>query len=440
MNSDDVKPTRGLGPVWAVAAAFGTYFCMYGFRKPFTSADYADAVYWGIDFKTVLVVTQVGGYMLSKFLGIKVVSETPPHRRGIGILLLIGVSWAGLLAFGVLPRPWNGLGLFANGLALGMVFGLVLGFLEGRRLTEALVAGLCTSFILADGVTKAVGAWLLQRGVTEDWMPFCAGAVFALPLCVCVGVLSRTRPPGSADVAARSERTVMTGAERWTLFRRNAVGLSLIVAVYLLVTVVRSIRADFAPELWRGLGEPAKPSTFARSELWVAIGVVLVNGLAVCLRDNRRAFDVSLVTCGLGLLLLAGTLAAHAAGVVGAFPFMVLVGLGLYLPYVAIHTTVFERLLAMTRERGNLGFLMYLADAMGYLAYVCVMLGRRLFAPPEDVTGFFVTACVVACVVSLACLVAARWYFTQHERVRGAVTATTEPLAASDPVPTNSTS
>ena len=38
-----------------------------------------------------------------------------------------------------------------------MVFGLVLGFLEGRQTTELLAAGLCASFILADGIMKSVG-------------------------------------------------------------------------------------------------------------------------------------------------------------------------------------------------------------------------------------------------------------------------------------------
>ena len=58
---------------------------------------------------------------------------------------------------------------------------------------------------------------------------------------------------------------------------------------------------------------------------------------------------------------------------------MVLVGLGLYLPYVAMHTTVFERLLSMTHQRGNLGFLMYVADAFGYLGYVAVMIAKNLW-------------------------------------------------------------
>ena len=45
-------------------------------------------------------------------------------------------------------------------------------------MSEALAAGLCASFILADGFTKSVGAWLLQNGVSERWMPAAAGLRF----------------------------------------------------------------------------------------------------------------------------------------------------------------------------------------------------------------------------------------------------------------------
>src|SRR5262249_39450529 len=121
------------GTAWSVVAAFGTYFCMYAFRKPFTAASYPDPVVAGIDFKVILVTAQVAGYMLSKFLGIKVVAEMPPARRARYILLLIGLAEAALLLFGLVPPPWSALCLLLNGLPLGMVFGLVLGFLEGRK-------------------------------------------------------------------------------------------------------------------------------------------------------------------------------------------------------------------------------------------------------------------------------------------------------------------
>ncbi len=401
--------------VWSVVAAFGTYFCMYGFRKPFTAASYDESFFWGIDFKTIAVTVQVLGYMLSKFVGIKVISEMPPRRRAVAVLVLIAVAQIGLVFFGLLERPWNVLGLFLNGLALGMVFGLVLGFLEGRRLTEALVAGLCASFILADGVTKSVGTWLLDTGVAEDWMPFTAGLIFLLPLCVCVAMLARIPAPSPEDIKARSARHTMSGSERWAFYRRYAGGLSLLVAVYLLITLIRSIRADFAPELWEGLGKPAAASTFTRSEMYVALGVVLVSGLVVCLRNNRLAFFVSLATCAAGFLVVATALVSQQTGELSAFGFMVLIGFGLYVPYVTLHTTVFERMLAMTRERGNIGFLMYVADAFGYLGYVVVMLTRNLYTAPGAVLPFFVMLCWLAVGLSLACLAFVWVYFSAHQ-------------------------
>jgi hypothetical protein len=191
----------------ATAAAFGTYFAMYAFRKPFAAGTYAGEPWFGLDQKTLLVTAQVLGYTVSKFVGIAVIAQMPPHRRALALLLLIGGAELALLGFGLVPAPWNALFLFLNGLPLGMVFGLVLGFLEGRQHTEAMTAGLCVSFILADGATKSVGAWLLARGVPEPWMPFTAGLLFVVPLIACVAVLRRVPPPSAADVASRAPRT-----------------------------------------------------------------------------------------------------------------------------------------------------------------------------------------------------------------------------------------
>ena len=142
---------------WCVTAAFGTYFCMYGFRKPFTAGSYSGMAAWGVGYKTILVVSQVLGYTTSKFIGVRVIASMRPERRVVVLLGLIGLAQLALLLFALVPPPLGAACLFLNGLPLGMVFGLVLGFLEGRKLTEALTAGLCASFILADGLTRSVG-------------------------------------------------------------------------------------------------------------------------------------------------------------------------------------------------------------------------------------------------------------------------------------------
>ncbi len=402
--------------IWAVTAAFGCYFCMYAFRKPFAAASFSDTMLWGLGFKTVLVTSQVIGYALAKFIGIKVIAEMQPHRRALMIMKLILWAELALVLFGLLPRPWNAACLFFNGLALGMVFGLVLGFLEGRRLTELLTAGLCASFILADGATKSVGSWLIDHRISEDWMPSVAGAMFLLPLGICVIMLGRISAPSKRDIAARTERVPMNRGERWSFVGRYALGLMPLVLIYLLVTIVRSIRGDFAPEIWRELGSPAVPSVFAQSEIWVALGILVVNGAVVLVLDNRRAFFLALLTCGGGLGLLAATLVMHQFSFLSPFRFMVLIGLGLYLPYVAMHTTLFERLLGMTKARGNLGFLMYVADSVGYLGYVGVMLAKNFGGANEHWLSLLVTACWATVVIGAICLLQSGLYFWRPTR------------------------
>ena len=364
--------------IFCIVAAFGTYFCMYAFRKPFTAATYDDEVWLGIGFKTILVAAQVGGYTLSKFIGIKMVSEMPADRRAITILGLIGIAEVALLLFAITPVPWNFVWLFVNGLPLGMVFGLVLGFLEGRKVTEALSAGLCASFIMSSGFVKSVGRTLIEDYRTDEyWMPFATGLIFIVPLLVFVWLLAQIPPPSNEDELLRSHRSPMDREQRRNFFRRHAVGLTGLLIIYGLLTIVRSIRDDFAVEVWRELGVDDEPDVFARSEFWVMLGVVAINGLAVLIRNNRVAFLGSLgMLCAGFLIVLLAVFGRQSAGL-SPMTFMVLLGLGMYVPYVAFHTAVFERLIAAFRDIGTIGYVMYLADAIGYLGYVMVMIYRN---------------------------------------------------------------
>jgi hypothetical protein len=87
-------------PAWALVAAFGTYFCMYGFRKPYTAATYSGVSFFGLDYKTMLVISQTIGYVLAKWIGIKIVSEIKPIKRIGAILGLIVFAEVMLLLFG----------------------------------------------------------------------------------------------------------------------------------------------------------------------------------------------------------------------------------------------------------------------------------------------------------------------------------------------------
>lgn len=397
-------PARWL-PIWSVVAAFGTYFCMYAFRKPFTAAGYEGMNYGGLGFKTILVTSQVFGYMLSKFIGVKVISELNPEHRSRAIIVMILGAQLSLILFALTPAPYNAIMLFFNGLSLGMIFGLVLGFLEGRRNTEALTAGLCASFILADGMTKSVGGYFMKMGVDQISMPALAGFLFLGPMFFFVWMLSKIPAPSAEDQKARNHRSSMNRNDRRQFFRKYAAGLIPLMVCYLLITVMRSIRADFATELWKDLGTTGQPAVFTRSEFYVTICVMLASGLSIFIRNNRIAFFLSLGNSIVGsMLIIIAAVGWNQGFIEDGFMLMVLLGLGLYLPYVSVHTTVFERFLAMTRDKGNIGYLMYLADAFGYLGYVAVMICRNYFGAPDQLLNFFLLTCIVLGAISMLCL------------------------------------
>ncbi|HXB08640.1 MAG TPA: DUF5690 family protein [Puia sp.] len=400
-------------PLWIVVAAFGTYFCMYGFRRPYTAATYSNVSFWGIDYKFLLVIAQTIGYVSAKWLGIKIVAEVKPANRIKLLLGLILFAELMLLLFAIVPRPWNIPCLLLNGLSLGIVFGLVLGFLEGRRHSEALIAGLCASFIVSDGVSKSIGKFLLDQQVTENWMPFFAGLLFLIPTLLFASMLQRIQPPSQTDIALRSARTPMTAPARWAFFLKYGPGLSAIVLVYLLVTLLRSVRADFAPELWKGLGYRQTPALFTQSELLVSFGVVVVNGLVIFIGNHYKAFRISLLTCLGGFTLLVLSVWFLNQGL-GKFTFMVLVGLGVYIPYVAVHTTLFERLIAATKEKANIGFLMYMADSVGYTGYVILILLKYFVPPGDSILFLFLKICVWLGIAGGVIVLFCNWYFRRR--------------------------
>ena len=68
--------------ILASFAAFTTYFCMYGFRKAISAGTFEGMTAFGISFKSAIVIAQVLGYMTSKFIGIRFISEINPAKRG----------------------------------------------------------------------------------------------------------------------------------------------------------------------------------------------------------------------------------------------------------------------------------------------------------------------------------------------------------------------
>ncbi|MEJ0024461.1 MAG: DUF5690 family protein [Rhizomicrobium sp.] len=395
-------------------AGFSAYFAMYAFRKPFTAATYDHVLGWhfALDYKIALIVAQVAGYALSKFIGVKVISEIEPRRRAPAIIGLIGVSWLALVAFALFPAPWNVVTLFVNGLPLGMIWGLVFGFMEGRRVSEVLASMMCASFILSSGVVKSVGVWLIQAWhVDRFWMPAATGALFMPLLLASVWVLGRLPPPGARDEAERVKRLPMNGAERAEFLRAYGPGLIAIVFAYILLTAFRDFRDNFAAEIWTALGYGGEAEIFSASELPVAIIALIGMAAVIAVRDNRRALMVIHAMVGGGFVLLGLSTLAFQMHLVSPLVWMILAGSGLYIAYNPINAVLFDRLVAVSGRVANAGFLIYVADSSGYMGSVALLLWRNFGQSSLNWLQFFTMGAYVTGIGGAAATLAAAIYF-----------------------------
>ena len=413
-NSDSVLAGT-LFTAMAIMAAFSTYFCMYAFRKPFSAASYEGLQFLNtsFDLKTVLVTSQIIGYALSKMIGIKVVSEVTRRSRFRMLVGMILAAQAALFAFAVLPPSLKVMAIFFNGLPLGMVWGLVVWYLEGRKTSEMLLAGLSCSFILASGVVKDIGRWLMSaHEIDQFWMPFVTGCLFLIPFLLSAYLLNRLPEPSRDDRLLRMERSTMDGSQRWAFIRQFLPGMVMLMIAYFFLTAYRDFRDNFGVEIFDQLGYGInEDAIFTRSELWVAFGVVAALAMLNLIKNNLwgliGAFGV--MTSGV-MLMGVGTL-LFDNGMIDGLTWMILCGLGSYLAYVPYGSVLFERLIASTRTMGTAVFVIYVADSIGYIGAIGVMGVKDQFAADLSRLEFFRYLTYGMSVLGVVMLVSSLIYF-----------------------------
>lgn len=403
----------------AASAVFITYLSMYAFRKPFTAAQYNNIMLWGVDYKILLIITQLIGYTISKYFGIKIISELSANKRTITLITLMAVSWVSLLFFGIVPAPYNLPFIFLNGLPLGMIWGVVFSYIEGRRHTELLGVAMASSFIISSGIVKGVGSYLLLNlQVPEMWMPFFTGLVFLPVLFLGVYLLHSLSAPNEEDINARTERLPMQSKERKAFFKQFAPGIIFSVLIYVCLTVFRDLRDNFAVEFWNSIGMKNIPTMLVISEVPIAILVIIIIGSMIFIKNNKNAFFINfLIVFVGGLLLFLSTLLFYNQ-LITATLWMIIVGFSMYLPYIAFHALFFERWIAYFKIKSNIGFLMYVADAAGYLGSTLVLLFKNFNNTNYSWVSFFTFSAMITSVIIIILSFANYIYFKKLDKLQ----------------------
>lgn len=385
---------------------------MFAFRKPFTAATFSSYSFLSIDYKVWLVVAQTIGYTLSKFYGIRFIGELNSQRRFLMIVSFIAVAWIALFFFAITPQPYNIIFLLVNGFPLGVIYGLVFSYLEGRRSTELLGAVLAASFVFAAGFTQSAGKWLMvEYAISQWWMPFATGALFFLPTILFTWLLDKTPPPTAADVAQRTERKPMNKQERKAFLKTFLPGLVLLIIGYVILTIVRDYRSNFAANIWIEMGMGNDTSIFTKTEIPASLVTLLLMGLLIFIRGNFQALLINHIIIVAGLLLCLGSTLLFTNGLLSPVAWMTWLGIGLYMGYVPFNCMLFDRLIAAFRYVSNAGFLIYVADSFGYLGSDVVLVMKNFWNVELSWTQFFIQLVLAFCSIGAVVTVLAAVYF-----------------------------
>jgi hypothetical protein len=134
-------------------------------------------------------------------------------------------------------------------------------------------------------------------------------------------------------------------------------------------------------------------------------------GSLMLIKNNKAALMVNHIIIIIGMLMIGGSTLLFEKNMIEAPVWMVMVGLGLYLGYVPFNSIFFDRLIAAFQYVGTVGFIMYVADAFGYLGSITVLFMKEFSYTKLSWLEFFVTAGYIISITGALLMAGSMVYF-----------------------------
>ncbi|MCS6972763.1 MAG: DUF5690 family protein, partial [Leptospiraceae bacterium] len=147
--------------------------------------------------------------------------------------------------------------------------------------------------------------------------------------------------------------------------------------------------------------------------------VIVPLGILYRIQSNRMAFFTCIAIITTSIVLIAASSLLLKWRLVDGAAWMILSGMAVYAGYIPYNIMLFERLMAVFQIRANAGFFVYIADSVGYLGSVVVLLLKNFAAHTLPWQSFIMEFAVFLVLVCLPLL-----FFSVHYLLRRLPTET----------------
>lgn len=236
-------------------------------------------------------------------------------------------------------------------------------------------------------------------------------------------MLSLIPEPSLVDRKARTVRPKMDKKSRRAFIKMFFPGLAATVILYLALTMFRDVRDNFAVDIWDTLGYMDIPSILTTTEAAIAGVILLVAGSLFLIKSNIKALQINLMIIPACALLMIISLLLYQYSIIGPVMWMILMGFSMYLPYITYHTMLLDRWIAAFKVHGNVGFLMYIMDSVGYLGAIAILVVKNYVSPEMDWGTFFIQLSWGTALIMLLFGIYSSFYFTKKLKLSLTVNA-----------------
>jgi hypothetical protein len=115
-----------------------------------------------------------------------------------------------------------------------------------------------------------------------------------------------------------------------------------------------------------------------------------------------------------GFALIGLSTLAFQADLIGPITWMIMVGAGLYAAYTPFNTVLFERLVAASGQVATAGFLIYVADAAGYVGSIGLLLAKNFANIQLAWVPFFIQSAYAVGLIGFIGICASAIYFRKR--------------------------
>jgi hypothetical protein len=205
----------------------------------------------------------------------------------------------------------------------------------------------------------------------------------------------------------------MNKASRKAFISAFLPGIVLLVTTYIFLTIFRELRDNYAVELWNAIGYTNNAAIFTQSEIPVAALTLIALAMVVFIKNNYKALQVILYLIAAGFCLVLTAALLYQNHLINGTTWMIATGIGLYLGYVPFNAFLYERLISTFKVAGNIGFIMYVSDAFGYLGSLGVVFLKNFASPSLSWNAFFVEAGIWLSLAGILLITASIVYFAK---------------------------